>query len=143
VSLYGLCDHGNPGGSCLICDYAGAAARERSAFRNTIITAVAILILMLACFLHGCAGESGLYPDAGAASPAPDAAPAGDAGAPQCRDLVPGEEFFAGLGADAGALMLNQCGCTRVCRNTAGGQSCTAAAGELVDCAACQKDCAP
>lgn len=113
---------------------------RRSALAIAIGAGVGLLIA-LGLTLPGCGGR---YPIDGA-PPEVDAAPLApaDAGAdahePQCQDLTPGEEFYAAdTGAQLATLILNDKGCTRFCRNTAGGATCISAANELVRCSDCQ-----
>jgi hypothetical protein len=120
--------------------------RERAQARSIDIgIAVGLaLAVVAAMLLHGCGGR---YPIDGAddaASHAPADSGAADTGAPevhepQCADLTPGEEFFAAdTGAELATLILNDQGCTKFCRNTAGGATCVSAQNTLVRCAACQ-----
>ncbi len=113
---------------------------------------VGVGVVFMLAFAHGCGGrypidgapapvDAGLA-DAGAPSemigPGADGAPA-DAHEPQCADLSPGEEFYAAdTGAQLAQLILNDQGCVKFCRNTAGGATCVSAQNTLVRCALCQ-----
>ena len=108
-----------------------AGDRWRVPLRDLIV-ALVLAVVALALVLTGCSSIEQPSLDAGSA----------DAGAdhePQCRALAIGETFAASDYGDAGAVtVLNQF-CTRVCRNTTGGQTCINTAGVLESCRFCEE----
>ncbi len=124
----------------------GKQAREQARAVDIGIAVGLALAVVAVLLLHGCGGR---YPiddapaDAGGGEVHSES-PGVDAGAPevhepQCQDLQQGQEFFAAdTSAEVARLILNDLGCLKFCRNTAGGATCVSAQNTLVRCAACQ-----